>query len=195
MSINQKTIIFCLLIIIVILIVFIIRHSYKKKEQLKKDQLEVEQYRYHQFAALSNAEKAAKIAEKIQQGYDLYIKIKDNMPKIKNMFETLTNWDKLKSKMCLWASQNQLISGLIAIVKKALESTKIKSKPILASRLEKLKTYLYRLQAVAAAAKSVSDILTILPISDDIKNKVNTFSNIDKNLLELLKQVPGFGSC
>jgi len=191
MNINQKTIIACLLIIIAIMSIFIIKHFNKKNKQIKK-----EQYRHHrQFAALNNAQKAAKIAEKIQQGYELYIKIKDNIPKIKNMFETLTNWDKLRSKMCLWASQNQLISGLIAIIKKALESSKIKSKPILASRLEKLKTYLYKLQAVAAAAKSVLDILTILPISDDIKNKVNTFANIDKNLLELLKQVPGFGSC
>jgi hypothetical protein len=191
MSINQKTIILCLLIVIAILSIIIIIKSNKKNKPVSKKN---ENYRY-QFSALSNAEKGAKIAEKIQQGYDLYIKIKENIPKIKNMLETLTNWDKLKSKMCLWASENQLISGLIAIVKKALESNKIKSKPILSNRLEKLKTYLYRLQAVAAAAKSVSDILTILPISDDIKNKVNTFSNIDKNLLELLKQVPGFGSC
>jgi hypothetical protein len=184
---NQK-IIFLLLVLIIIIILIIYKLSCKN-----------EQYRYRrQYASLSLYDKAVKLAAKIKRVYDVYENIKNNIPKVKNMLESLTDWNKLKDKLCQWASQQKLIPGLISIITKALQNQKIQNNPVIVTRLNILKTNLYKLESLIAVVKEASSIIKILPnppISDDIKNKINTFTNIDDDLIQLLKNIPDFGSC
>lgn len=179
---NLNLIISLLLIVIIIITIIIIRLNGKNKEKKL-----FEYYRYHQFSALSRAEQAIKIAEKIKKGIELYNKVRTAIPKIKKIFETLTDWNKLRSKMCLWASKQQLLPGLLTVINKAINSSKIK--PRVRTILEKVKRILIKIQVYQSVALGIQNILDLLPdISNNIKSGVDLFVKIDSNLVELFSK-------
>lgn len=181
---KQFNIIICLLLLVItILCLFVHYFTNKIKNDNKKENINNEYYRY-QFSALSKAEQAARIVEKIKKGIELYNKVREMIPKFKRMFEVMTDWNKLKSKMCMWASNQQLLSGLVAVCTKAIAEPKIQ--PNVRGILEKVKRILIKLQVYQATAIGVKNVLDLLPgIPGEIKTGVNIFVNIDNNIVDL----------
>ncbi len=177
------TVLLIILLLLLVSVIYYIRLINKNKEGKNP----AEYYR-RQFALLSTAGKAAVLAKKIQQAWDLYIKIRDNIPKMKKMLEQLTDWNYLKGKMCTWASNKQLLAGIIALIKKAIARPNIK--PILKNALEKFKNILVKIQATIASILAVNDILSILipSMPSQVNTAIDVFKNIDSNLLDLFSK-------
>jgi hypothetical protein len=88
--------------------------------------------------------------------------------------------------MCIWASNQQLLSGLVAICTKAISDPKIQ--PHIRAILEKVKRVLIKLQVYQAIAVGVKNVLELLPgVPGEIKTGVNIFVNIDNNIIDLFK--------
>jgi hypothetical protein len=183
---KQINIIICLLLLLIIILfiaIYYFNNIIKKANKIKKTN---EYYRY-QLSLLNKAEQAARLVEKVKKGIELYNKVKNMIPKIKKMFEIMTDWNKLKSKMCLWASNKQLLSGLVAVINKAIKSSKIK--PYVRTILEKVKRILIKIQVYQSIAVGAQNILDLLPgIPNEIKSGVDLFVKIDSNLVELFSK-------
>jgi len=155
--------------------------SGKKKE--KKGEKK-EKYHYISFSDLSQVEKATRLAARIQQAYNLYMAIKNKIPQIKQMYATVTDWDKLKAKMCIWANDKKLISGLVAVINKRLDKGNLSS--IAESRLRKVRNALLKLQGLQAALSTISGFLTLIPnVPNEVKIMVDVLSNLDNSILQL----------
>ena len=172
---------YSILIIVGLIVLFSLYKFIKSKEKKSN-----ENFRY-QFSALSRAKQGEKIIEKINQGIKLYNKVKSIIPKVKKIFETMTDWNKLKNKMCLWASKQQLLAGLIAVTKKAMNIPNLQTNIL--TILEKLKQFLIKLQIYQAMSVSVKGILNLIPnIPNEIITGVNIFANIDNNIVDLFSK-------
>ncbi len=142
----------------------------------------VEKYRY--INVLSATEKATKLADRIQQAYNLYVAIQKKLPQIKKMYATITDWEALKPKLCLWAKDKKLVSGLIALITKRIEKGNLSAKS--ENRLRKLKVLFLKLQALQASLSVVGDILSLVPSApNEVKVMVNVLSNLDNSILQL----------
>ena len=169
-----------LLLLILCILIFILYQQKKLKN--RKESF------YYSFAALSQAEQTAIIIKKIQQGIDLYNTLKSYFPKLKKLFETVSDFNILKQEMCKWASQQQLLQGFIAIINKILNQTNLGN--TVRNILTKIKNALLKLQANVAVAKIVSNLSSLIPgLPSAIKDGLNIFSNIDSNLVQLFKSI------
>jgi hypothetical protein len=168
-----------LIIFLVLLLVAILYINYLTNQEEKK----AEYYRY-QLAALSAAEKTAVLAKKIQAAWDLYILIRDNIPKIKKTFEHLTDWNILKKKMCNWASNKKLLPGLIAVLKKAINRPNIKQS--LKDTLTKFKNMLLKIESTIAFMSAIGPVVTTLVPS--MSSSINILQNIDSNFVDLFSK-------
>jgi hypothetical protein len=186
---NYKFIIILLLVLIILIlnkIISLIKQNNKK-----------ENYYYAKFSGLSSYEKAVHIANKIQEAIDYYNLMKENIPNLKEILSTITHWDKLKPKICEWASKNQLLTGILALIENALSNQEILKKQKLVNALTKVKTLILRLLSAVAVAQTFSTIASAIPsdLVQQINSKITLFLNIDKNVMDLLVKVPGFGTC
>jgi hypothetical protein len=161
---------------------------------------ELENFRYYSMAPMTPAKKAAILVEKMQTAIILYQYIMENKDKIKDTIKMFTNWDQLKQKICEWTSQNKLLTGFIAILQKAQEKVIkssdqriIKNREKILSIIRKVLVGLSKLLVAVAVAKTLQPILSLVPsgsASNQIKDIVNKFTNIDSTLLEI---IPEFG--
>jgi len=177
---NINTILIVVLVLILLLICYFIHLT-------KLESKKVEYYR-RQFALLSATEQAAVLAKKIQTAWDTYILIKNNIPKIKNIFEKLTDWNILKSKMCNWAKNKKLLPGIIAVLNKAINNSNIKQS--VKDSLTTFKNKLVKIEATIAAISSIGSVInTLIPsMPSQAKDAINVFNDIDSNLVDLFSK-------
>ena len=149
------------------------------------DDIQIEDFRY-QFSALSATQKATRIALKIKQGIEYYNKVKPYIPIIKNTIQSLTLPDELNQKICEWSTTNKVIPGIIAILQKAISSPKINTK--VKDKIQKLIRVLLKLQTFVAFSVAIKDLLILIPnLPTDVEKGIDLFTNLDKNMLQLLK--------
>lgn len=142
---------------------------------------------------LSSAEKVAILVEKIQLGIKLYNQVQTELPKIKENLSLLTDWNKLKTKICLWAKENKLLTGLISVLQKAYNDTRIKesSKKI----IKKMIYLLTKLLVVVSIANTLKGLLSLAPaLPSNIRSAVDKFSNVDSALLDIITKLPGLNN-
>ena len=182
---NQTIILICLLLLLV-LIIFIL--YFKNKQKKSKEN-------YQGFAAAASAQKVKTIVALINKAYDAYQFINSKIPQILEIYKTLTNWNILKPKICEWASQNKLITGLLHVIEQVQMKKKLSQKAT--KILNSLKSYLLKLQLGIAVVKQVKSVTDLIPsdVLSSVKSKLDTLSNLDKSIGDLLIKVPGFGGC
>jgi hypothetical protein len=157
------------------------------------ESIEIEDFRY-QFNALSATQKATRIALKIKQGIDYYNKVKPYIPVIKKTLQSLTLPEELNKKICEWSVNNKVIPGIIAILQKASSSPKMNAK--VKEKLKKLIRVLLKLQTFVAFSVAIKDLLILIPkLPTEVKDGVNLFTNLDKNMLQLLNHNHQYEIC
>jgi hypothetical protein len=159
-----------------------------------------ENFRYYSMTPMTSTQKAAILVEKVQTSIVLYQFIMENKDKIKDTIKMFTNWDQLKQKVCEWTSQKKLLTGLIAVLQKAQEKVInsndqriVKNREKFLKVIRKVSIALSKLLVAVAVAKTLQPILSFVPsgsASNQIKDIVNKFTNIDSTLLEI---IPEFG--
>lgn len=184
----------------IVIFIYIITQTNNTQTSNSKTENVKEYYNRHynrRITVVSARKKAEVLAKKLKKLIELYEMYKVHIPKIKQYLEIVTDWNKLKKKICIWAGDKKLIVGLIAVINKALKETRIRSNEKLKKALESLKTLLIKLEAAVAFVSAAETVLLLFPdlLPDNVKKGMDLFKNLDKNIIVLLEQVPDFGSC
>lgn len=175
-----------LLITIILLILLIV--LIKLKNILNTKNNNNFEFYYLDISGLSEAQKAAILIKKIEEGVEYYNKVKQYLPKLKEIYEKITDWNILKPKLCNWASQNKLLPSLVYLIDKVMEKYPIMSDKVKNS-LTKFKTILLKLMSYMSIAIALKLIMKLVKVPDDISSKILIFTNIDKNILNILNQI------
>lgn len=177
---NKREVFVCLLLVL-IGVLLVMLHNQKEN--------------YHQSEeAIILQQKVAVISKYILEAYTVYTLITQKIPEVKNMLQTISNWNILQPKLCKWAQNKQLIPGLLNLVNTVLQKKQLSQS--VTGALQSFKKVLLKLEVgmtIVHTVKSISDLLPAIP--SDVKSYIDTIDNMDNSLITLLVKVPGFGTC